>query len=142
MRKGAASIKNFRRKFFISHCQKVVGERFRVSLISGIENFYASEGYVRIFRRKFFVSQCQKTLRGNPALLCFRKFPVAKKFTDKMEGEVSRFPSKFFYLAVPKNFAGEPFCAVSRKNSGSNKFMDETGGGSIKIFRRKFFISR
>ena len=75
-------------------------------------------------------------------MLCFRKFPVAKKFTDKREVEVLRFLSKFFCLAMPKNFAGEPFCAVSRKISGSNKFMDETGGGSIKIFRRKFFISR
>ena len=37
-----------------------VGEPFTVSLISGIENFYASEVYVTIFRRKFFVSQCRK----------------------------------------------------------------------------------
>ena len=35
-------------------------EPFSVSLISGIENFYASEGYVTIFRRKFFVSRCRK----------------------------------------------------------------------------------
>ena len=34
------------------------GQSFSVSLLSGIEIFYASEGYVRIFRRKFLVSQC------------------------------------------------------------------------------------
>ena len=37
-----------------------VGQTFRVSLISGLEKFYASEGYVTIFHRKVFVSQCRK----------------------------------------------------------------------------------
>ena len=45
------SAENFRR-----------GESFSVSLISGIEKFYASEGYVTIFDflSNFFVSQCQQ----------------------------------------------------------------------------------
>ena len=43
--------------FCLTVPKKFVGEPFRVSLISGIEKFYASEGYVTIFRRKFFVSQ-------------------------------------------------------------------------------------
>ena len=42
-------------------------------------------------------------------MLCVRKFLVAKKFMDKMEGEVSRFPSKMFCLTVPKCFVGKPF---------------------------------
>ena len=66
-----------------------------MSLISGIEKFYASEGYVTIFPRKFFVSQHRKTLQGNPSVLCFRKFPVAKKFMDKKRG-VSRFSVEKF----------------------------------------------
>ena len=37
-------------------------EHFRVSLISGIENFYASQGYVTIFRGKLFVSQYRNIL--------------------------------------------------------------------------------
>ena len=45
-------------------CLKVpknfVREPFIVSLILGIEKFYASDGYVMIFRRKFFVSQSRK----------------------------------------------------------------------------------
>ena len=35
--------------FFVSVPKNFVGEPFSVSLISGIENFYASEGYVTIF---------------------------------------------------------------------------------------------
>ena len=43
--------------FCLTVPKNFVGEPFSVSLISGIEKFYGSEGYVRIFRRKFFVSQ-------------------------------------------------------------------------------------
>ena len=41
-------------------------------------------------------------------MLCFRKFPVAKKFMDK-KGECQDFPSKISCLTVPKNFVGQPF---------------------------------
>ena len=43
------------------------------------------------FSVEVFVSQYRKTLRGNPAVACFRKVPVAKKFMDKMGGGLSRF---------------------------------------------------
>ena len=66
-----------------------VGEPFSVSLISGIEKVYASEG-CHYFLSKFFVSQYRKTLQGNPSVLCFRKFLVAKKFMDKKGGRVSK----------------------------------------------------
>ena len=43
-------------------------------------------------------------------MLCFRKFPVAKKFMDKRGGgKYPDFPSKVFCLTVPKFFVGEPF---------------------------------
>ena len=42
-------------------------------------------------------------------MLCFRKFPVAKKFMDKRRGEYQDFPSKIFCLTIPKNFVGESF---------------------------------
>ena len=48
-------------KFCLTVPKKIVGGHFRESLISGIEKFYASEGYVTIFRRKFFVSQHRNT---------------------------------------------------------------------------------
>ena len=52
-------------RFSIENCcltvpKKFVGEPFSVSLISGIERFYASESYVTILCRNFFVSQCRK----------------------------------------------------------------------------------
>ena len=43
--------------FCLTVPKKFVGEPFRASLISGIEKFYAWQGYVRIFCRFFFVSQ-------------------------------------------------------------------------------------
>ena len=58
---GGGSIKIFRQIFFcLTVPKKFVGKPFSVSLISGIEKFYASEGYVTIFSRIFFVSQCRK----------------------------------------------------------------------------------
>ena len=65
-----------------------VGQPFSVSLISGIETFYASEGYVTIFQR-FFCLAVPKILQGNPSVLCFRKILIGDKFIDK-KGEVSR----------------------------------------------------
>ena len=37
-----------------------VGEPFGLSLVWGIEKFYAQEGFVTISSRVFFVSQCRK----------------------------------------------------------------------------------
>ena len=51
---------------------------------------------------------------------CFRKFPVAKNFTDK-RGGYQDFPSKNFCLTVPKHFVEERFYAVFQKISGSEK---------------------
>ena len=80
-----------------------------MSLISGIEKFYASEGYVKFFYRKDFVSQFRKISYRNPSLLCFRKFLVAKKFFDKRGGGYQDFESKNFCFTVPKSFLGYPF---------------------------------
>ena len=54
---------NFPSKIFCLTVPKdFVEEPFSVSLISGIENFHASEGYATIFDflSNFFVSQCPK----------------------------------------------------------------------------------
>ena len=48
---------NFPSKIFcLTVPENFVGEPFRVSLISGIEKVYVSEGYVTIFRRNFILS--------------------------------------------------------------------------------------
>ena len=56
--KKAGEYQNFPSKLF---CLKVpknfVGEPFILPLISRIETFYASKGYVKIFCRKYFVSK-------------------------------------------------------------------------------------
>ena len=91
-KRGGGGYQDFPSKFFCLTVPKIfVGEPFSVSLISGIEKFYASEGYVKSFHRKFFVSQYRNISQRNPSVLCSRKFLVAKKFMDKREGEVSRF---------------------------------------------------
>ena len=89
--------------FFLTVLRNFVGEPFRVSLISGIEKFYASEGYVTIldFLSKFFGLTVPKTFAGEPFCAVFQKISGAKKFMDK-KGEYQDFPSKIFCLTVPK----------------------------------------
>ena len=79
-----------------------------VSLILGIAKFFASEGSVTTFCRKFYVPQWRKNSWRSRSLLCFRNFPVAKKFMDKTGGEYQDIPSKLFCLTVPKIFVGNP----------------------------------
>ena len=53
-------------------------------------------GLFHDFSSKFFVSQHRNTSWRISSMLCFEKFPVAKKFLDKREGEVSRFSFEKF----------------------------------------------
>ena len=76
-------------------------------------------------------------------MLCFRKFPVAKKFMDKRGGEgVSRFSVEFFCLVVPKNAVGGPFCLSITSGIEKVWMRGWGGGGGVKIFRRKFHVSQ
>ena len=95
---------------FLSHsCEKIVGEPFRVSLISGIEKIYASEGYVTIFV-EIFLSHSTETFRRGTLLCCVAEsFRWPKSLWIRGGGGVSRFPVDFFCLTVPKNAVGEPF---------------------------------
>ena len=71
-----------------------------MSLISGIEKVYASDGYVTIFCLSFLLAE-PKTLQGNPFELCVKKFLVAKKFMDK-KGEYQFFSLIIFRLSAEK----------------------------------------
>ena len=54
-KKGEGGYRNFPSKIFcLKKPKHFVGETFSLSLVSGIEKFYASEGYATIFRRNFF----------------------------------------------------------------------------------------
>ena len=57
----AKGYQDFPPKTFCLTVPKIfVGEPFRVSLISGIEKFYAYEGNITVFYRKFVVPQYRK----------------------------------------------------------------------------------
>ena len=58
MDKREGKFQDFPSKFYcLAVPKKIVGEPFSVSFFSGIEKFYASEGYVSSFARNFFLSQ-------------------------------------------------------------------------------------
>ena len=78
------SITIFRQKFFVTVPKIFVGEPFSVSLISGIENFYAYGGIFTIFY-KLLLSHSTEKLR-RVTLLCFTKFLVSKKNMDNSGG--------------------------------------------------------
>ena len=59
MDKGGGRIKTFRRKFhYLTVPKYSVGEPFSVSLISGLDIFYASKGFDD-FLSIFFVPECR-----------------------------------------------------------------------------------
>ena len=66
-------------------------------------------------------------------MLCFRKFPVAKKFMDKRGGGVSRFYVEKFLSHSAENFRrGTLQCFI-------NFYAYE---GHITIFNKKFVVSQ
>ena len=112
-----------------------VGQPFRVSLVSSIKNFYASEGYVTIFCRNFLSHSAEKFRRGTLLCCVSENFGYRKNLCFR--GLCHDFPSKIFCLTVPKNFAGEPFSAVLQKFLVAKKFMDN--GGEYQEFPSKIF---
>ena len=67
---GGGEYRKFPSKIFCLTVPKnFVGEPFSVSLISGIEKFYASKGYVTIFCRNF-LSHSAETFRRGTLLCC------------------------------------------------------------------------
>ena len=73
-------------------------------------------------------------------MLCFRKFPLAKKFMEKKGGEgVSQFSvESFLSHTAEKTFVVEPFSLSFI--SGMESIYDSEG--YLTIFRRKFFVSQ
>ena len=95
----------FPSKFFcLTVPKKFVVEPFSVSLISGIEKVYASDGYVTIFRRSFFCLAVPKNLAGEPFCAVFQKNSGSekdKKFKDK-RGSIKLLRQKIFVLQFRK----------------------------------------
>ncbi len=80
-----------------------------------------------------------KKFAGVPFCAVFQVTPVAKKFMDK-SGEYEDFPSEFFSLTVAKTFIGQSFPVALI--SGTEQIWIRGGGGSIKIFLGKNFVSQ
>ena len=105
--------------------RNLVGETFSVSLISGIERFYASEIYLTILFRNFFCLSAEKFRRGTFLICVSEKIWYRKKIMDKRGGGEGRreyhdFQSKIFGLTVPKYFVGIP--SMFQKIWGIEKF--------------------
>ena len=118
-----------------------VGEPFSISLISGIEKFSTSEGYVTIFDflSKVYCLTVPKKIAGDFFSAVFQKISGSEKIMDKRGGEYQDIPSKIFCLTVPIIFVGE-FLNFAL-TTGTGKVWIR-GGGSINIFRRKCFVSQ
>ena len=75
----------------------------------------------------------------NPSVLCFRKFPVAKKFMDKRGGEFQDFLSKTFCLTVPKISVGGGESFSVSLYSGIEKVWIR--GGGVSRFSVEHFLA-
>ena len=127
--------------------KKLVEEPFGVSLISGVENFYAQKGYVAFFCRKLLSHSAEDFRRG--IFLCFKKFLVSNIFRDKSGWRVSRL---FLKIAGSRNTEsfGRGTILCFRKSRVWNNFMPESGKKrlseetllcpSTKKFRRATFV--
>ena len=83
------------KNFCLTVPKKFVVEPFSVSFIYVSKKLMLQRVLSRVSVENFFVSQYGKTSLGNPLVLCFRKFPVAK-FMDKRRG-VSRISVENFF---------------------------------------------
>ena len=111
-----------------------VEEPFSVSLISGIENFYAYAGIFTFSIKNLFSHTTEKLRRVT--LLCFTNFLVSEKLWIRGEdrGSITIFGHNFFSQSA-KSFRREPF-SVSLF-SGMEKFFAYEG--NFTIFYRNFF---
>ena len=124
---------------FLSHsCEKIVGETFRVSLISGIEKVFASEGYVTIFVETF-LSHSTETFRRGTLLCCVSEsFRWPKSLWIK-GGGIKTFRRTFLSRSAEKCRRGT---LLSFINFGYRKSLDErVGVGEVSRFSVEIFVS-
>ena len=110
--RGGKQYQDFLSKFFcLTVPKKFVSEPFRVSLNSGMEKFFASEGYVKIFDflSQFFCLTVPKKFVGEPLCAVFHKIFGSEQFMHRIGVEYQDFPSKTFCLTVPRNFVRKLF---------------------------------
>ena len=114
-----------------------VGEPFSVALISGIEKVWIGRGEYQDFPSENFCLTVLKISLGESFTVAL--ISVSEKVWIRRVG-VSRYSVEIFCLTLPKNFVGEP--STVAVISGIEKVWIGRGGGSIKIFHRKNFVSQ
>ena len=97
-------IKIFRRDFFVSKCRKnFVGEPCSLSLISGIEEFYASE-VMSQFPSKVFCLTVPKHFVEEPFYAVFQKISGSEKFYGQEGGGSIKSSFENFLSHSAENF--------------------------------------
>ena len=126
-------------EIFLSQLPKqFVGELFTLSLVSGIENVHASEGYVTIFRG-IFLSQSTEPFRRVTFQCCVSEISGGEKnYGKEGEGGVSIFSVEHFLSQSAEKFRRGTF-SLSFFSGIEKIYASE---GFVTIFHRFFFVSQ
>ena len=105
-KKGGGRVSGFPVEIFLSHSDKnfLRGTLLCFTKLPILKNVRDKRGCDSHFSgESFFVSECRKKSEGNPSVLCFRKFLVAK-FLWIRGGGVSGFPVEKFLSHFAEKF--------------------------------------
>ena len=111
MDKRVGNYKGFPSKIVcLTVTKNFVGQILSVSLVSGIEKFYASEFMPRFFVENI-LSHSAEIFRRGPLLCCVsekNRWPKSLRIRERGKHQDSQ--SKVFCLKMPKIFVGDLFC--------------------------------
>ena len=114
-----------------------VGESFTVALISGIEKVWIKGGGYQEFPSKIICLTVPKTLAGEPFRVS-QHLPTRKVYELEGVGVSGFYVENFLSQCTEKFRRGTLWCFTI---FGYRKSLDKSGE-SIKISRRKFFVSQ
>ena len=119
---GGGSIERFCRKIFVSKCRKISKGNLLSVCNFGYRKNLCFKGLCYDIPSKLFCLTVPKHFVEEPSVLCFRKFPLAKKFMEKKGGEgVSQFSvESFLSHTAEKTFVVEPFSPIFHFGYGIN----------------------
>ena len=117
-----------------------VGEPFSVSLISGTENVWIRRGEYQYFSSKITCLTVPKNFVEEPFRVSL--ISATEKVYEQEGRVVLRVSVENFFSHSAKNFRRGGGCFSVSLISGIEKVWIRGGGGNIKIFRRKIFVSQ
>ena len=128
--------------FCLTLPKKIVQEPFSVSLISGIEKFYALEGYVTIFYR-IFLSDSAEISVGKPFIVSLISGIEKVWIRGGGGGRSIKILRRKFFVSECRKLLWWKHCVLCfTKFPRATKFMDQRRGGEYQGFRRKLFVSQ